>query len=126
MEDARKIAKKILETELAKESVLIFSAEADFTDDENPEEYIVFHLVSSVYTAYANGKPIRQKDSIDVDYYSKTQDKKVIREPQIISLLGNMGFRVTERFSDDGSGRNEKGYFFSTSNLTIERVITDG
>jgi hypothetical protein len=122
MEDVRKIAKRAL----GKDSVLVFSAEADFTEDESPEEYIVFHLISSVYTAYANGKPIRQKDSIDVDYYSKTQDKKVIREPQIISLLESIGFRVSERFSDDGSGRNEKGYFFSTANFTIERVIANG
>lgn len=123
MIDARKLAIKALRSALKKEGVKVFSSEADFTNYEHPEEYIVLYLISSVNTAYANGKPIRQRDVIDVDYYGKNQDKKVTREPEILNLLEKIGFRTAERFYDDGSGSDERGYFFSSANLSIERVI---
>ena len=126
MEDARKLAIKTLRSSFKKDGVKVFSSEASFTGSEQPEEYIVLYLISSVYTAYANGKPIRQRDSIDVDYYGKNQDKKVLREPQILKALETVGFRTAERFSDDGSGSDERGYFFSAANISVERVITDG
>ena len=123
MEDARKLAIKTLRSSFKKDGVKVFSSEASFTGSEQPEEYIVLYLISSVYTAYANGKPIRQRDSIDVDYYGKNQDQKVLREPQILKALENIGFRTAERFSDDGSGSDERGFFYSFANLSIERVI---
>ena len=126
MEDARKLAIKTLRSNFKKEGIKIFSSEASFTEEEPPEEYIVVYLISSVYTAYANGKPIRQRDSIDVDYYGKNQDQKVTREPQILNILENVGFRTSERFSDDGSGSDERGFFYSFANLSIERVISIG
>lgn len=126
MEDARKLATKTLRSSFKKDGVKVFSSEASFTGSEQPEEYIVLYLISSVYTAYANGKPIRQRDSIDVDYYGKNQDQKVLREPQILKTLEAVGFRTAERFYDDGSGSDERGYFFSSATLSIERVITDG
>lgn len=126
MEDVRKLAIKTLRSTFKKEGIKIFSSEASFTEKDPPDEYIVVYLISSVYTAYANGKPIRQRDSIDVDYYGKNQDQKVLREPQILKALETVDFRTAERFSDDGSGSDERGFFYSFANLSIERVILDG
>lgn len=123
MEDVRKLAIKTLRSAFKDAGVKVFPTKARFTGKKEPEEYIVIYLVSSVYTAYANGRPIRQRDTIDVDYYGKDLEIKTTREKEIIKKLAVANFRPVELFSGDDSVSDERGYHFSTASLSIEQVI---
>lgn len=88
-----------------------------------PDEYITHSVVSGVYTDYANGRPIKRRDNVDVSWYGKNNAIKMKRMSEIEAAMTAAGFRVVE-LPFDLSREDGADYYGATMEFSLHRVVT--
>lgn len=93
--------------------------------DEVPDEYITYTIVSGLYTEYANNRPIRRRDYVDVKWRGLDIRKKNSRIEEIESAMRAAGFLPQDLPSD--LYRDEiSRYFGATQEFALSREVPHG
>lgn len=103
MESARSLAKKALGSVCA-------VAEEDQTATIREKEYATVTVVSGVYTAYADNKPIQRRDNVDVNLYAVEVSRLDELTASAEAALAMAGFIPQDLPADVGSDQNHQRF----------------
>ncbi len=93
--------------------------------DEMPDEYITYTIVSGLYTEYANNRPIRRRDYVDVKWRGLDIRKKNSRMEEIESAMCAVDF-VPQDLPSDLYRDETSRYFGATQEFALSREVPHG
>lgn len=122
MRDIREIVQSALDA--------VFYGKVDVTPEELisnklPDEYITYLVVSGEYTYYANNRPVRKVEYIDVKWRGLDITAKSKRMEEIEAAMRKVGFLPQDLPSDlyrDETAR----YFGATQEFALSREVPYG
>ncbi len=120
MEDVRKIVQRALDAVFfGAVEVLPETVEREMM----PDEYITHSVVSGGYTDYANGRPIRRRDYVDVTWCGISIADKGPRAEQIIAAMVAANFDVINT-GTDLTRTDASDYYGVTMEFALSRMVT--
>lgn len=119
MRDIREIVQEALDSCFGGAPIVI---PEEMSTGNIPDEYITYNIVSGVYTAYANGRPIQRRDNIDVNWYGNDISLKMPRMVEIESAMTAAGFMAVSLPSDIDRSNNAD-YYGATMEFALYRAV---
>lgn len=97
----------------------------EFIADNLPAEYITYALVSGEYTEYANNRPVRRREYVDVKWRGLDIQSKHPRMAEIEAAMCSAGFLPQDLPSDLYRDETSR-YFGAAQEFALYREVPHG
>lgn len=118
MESARSLAKQALRS-------VCTVAEEDQAATIREKEYATVTVVSGVYTAYADNKPIQRRDNVDVNLYAVDISRLDELTTAAETAMSAAGF-IPQDFPSDLGGDKNHQLFGAVQEFALYRTVEYG
>lgn len=122
MEDIRAIVQTALDASFFG---IVEVAPEELISDELPDEYITYTVVSGLYTHYANNKPVRKTEYVDVRWRGLDILKKNGRMEKVEAAMRKAGF-IPQDLPADLYRDETARYFGATQEFALSREVPSG